>query len=92
MGLSKGSPIWHNVLAINTLNPDNGGSLARQSVAGSSLSFTAWGGLGRRAVVGCFDGEAINSDGCAMLFNEVEAKTRIIERLAEQFVDHRNPN
>jgi hypothetical protein len=56
------------------------------------LSFTAWGGLGRRAVVGCFDGEAINSDGCAMLFNEVEAKTRIIERLAEQFVDHRNPN
>jgi hypothetical protein len=48
-------------------------------------------GLGRRAVVGRFDGGAISSDGGVMLLSEVEAKTRIIDRLAEQFVDYRNP-
>jgi hypothetical protein len=48
-------------------------------------------GLGRRAVVGRFDGGAISSDGGVLLLSEVEAKTRIIERLAEQFVDYRNP-
>ena len=48
-------------------------------------------GLGRRAVVGRFDGGTISSDGGVMLLSEVEAKTRIIERLAEQFVDHRDP-
>jgi hypothetical protein len=48
-------------------------------------------GLGRRAVVGRFDGGAISSDGGALLLGEVEAKTRIIERFAQQFVDHRNP-
>jgi len=49
-------------------------------------------GLGRRAVVGRFDGGAISSDGGALLLREVEAKTRIIERFAHQFVDHRNPD
>jgi hypothetical protein len=48
-------------------------------------------GLGRRAVVGRFDGGAISSDGGALLLGEVEAKTRIIKRFAQQFVDHRNP-
>ena len=48
-------------------------------------------GLGRRAVVGRFDGGAISSDGGVMLLSEVEAKTRIIARFAEQFVDYRNP-
>lgn len=48
-------------------------------------------GLGRRAVVGQFDGGAISSDGGALLLREVEEKTRIVARLAEQFVDHRNP-
>jgi hypothetical protein len=47
--------------------------------------------LGKRAVIGKFDGGAIRSDGGALLLSELEAKTHIIERLAEQFVDHRNP-
>jgi Transposase DDE domain group 1 len=47
--------------------------------------------LGRRAVVGRFDSGAISSDGGAMLLSEVEAKTRIIERFAEQYGDCRNP-
>jgi hypothetical protein len=42
-------------------------------------------------VVGRFDDGAISSDGGALLLSEVEAKARIIERFAEQFVDHRNP-
>jgi len=47
--------------------------------------------LGRRAVVGKFDGGNISSDGGGLLLGEVEARTRIVERLAEQFVDHRDP-
>jgi hypothetical protein len=47
--------------------------------------------LGKREVVGRFDGGAISSDGGALLLSEVEAKTRIVAQLAEQFVDHRNP-
>ena len=47
--------------------------------------------LGRRAVVGRFDGGNISSDGGGLLLGEVEARTRIVERLAEQFVDHRDP-
>jgi len=47
--------------------------------------------LGRRAVVGNFDGGMISSDGGGLLLAEVEARTRILERLAEQFTDYRNP-
>jgi len=47
--------------------------------------------LGRRAVVGKFDGGNISSDGGGLLLGEVEARTGIVERLAEQFVDHRDP-
>ena len=46
---------------------------------------------GKRAVVGKFDGGMISSDGGGLLLGEVEARTRIIERLAQQFVDHRDP-
>ncbi|WP_373506731.1 IS1380 family transposase [Thiocapsa sp.] len=48
-------------------------------------------GLGRRQIVGRFDGGAISSDGGGLLLGEVEARTGIIARLAEQFVDHRDP-
>jgi len=47
--------------------------------------------LGRRAVVGKFDGGNISSDGGGLLLGEVEARTHIVERLALQFVDHRDP-
>jgi len=47
--------------------------------------------LGRRAVVGKFDGGNISSDGGGLLLAEVEARTGILARLAEQFTDHRDP-
>ncbi len=47
--------------------------------------------LGRRAVVGKFDWGNISPDGDGRLPGEVEARTRIVERLAVQFVDHRDP-
>jgi hypothetical protein len=47
--------------------------------------------LGRRAVVGKFDGGKISSDGGGLLLAEVEARTHIVERFAEQFLDHRDP-
>jgi hypothetical protein len=48
-------------------------------------------GLGRRAVVARFDGGPISTDGGALLLREVEAKTGLLARVAEQFTDHRDP-
>ncbi|MEA3276565.1 MAG: transposase [Pseudomonadota bacterium] len=56
--------------------------------SGEQPQFSA---LGKRVVIGKFDGGAIRSDGDGLLLGEVEAKTRIVQRLAEQFVDHRDP-
>jgi hypothetical protein len=48
-------------------------------------------GLGRRAVVGEFDGGKISSDSGGLLLREVEQRTGIVQRLAGCFVDHRDP-
>ena len=53
-----------------------------------SLSF---GTLGRREVVGQFDGGTITSDGGALLLRELEEKTGFLTSFAECFVDHRDP-
>ena len=47
--------------------------------------------LGRRVVVADFNGGTISSDGGGLLLGEVEARTGILARLAEQFVDYRDP-
>jgi hypothetical protein len=49
-------------------------------------------GLGRRAVVGHFDGGKISSDSGGLLLREVEQRTHILKRLAGCFVDHRDPD
>jgi hypothetical protein len=46
-------------------------------------------GLGRRAVVGAFDGGKISSDSGGLLLREVEQRTHILKRLAGCFTDHR---
>ncbi len=46
-------------------------------------------GLSSREVVGRFDGGAIGSDGGGLLLREVERRTRIMERFALCFTDHR---
>ena len=48
-------------------------------------------GLGKRAVVARFDGGHISSDGGALLLREVEQRTGILARIAEQFTDYRHP-
>jgi hypothetical protein len=48
--------------------------------------------LGKRAVVGKFDRGIISSDGGGLLLGEVEARTHIVERLAAQLTDHREPD
>jgi len=45
--------------------------------------------LGRRVVIGRFDGGAISSDGGAVLLREVDKRTGISERLARCFRDYR---
>jgi hypothetical protein len=49
-------------------------------------------GLGRRAVVGNFDGGKISSDSGGVLLREVEHRTHILKRLAGCFVDYRDPD
>jgi Transposase DDE domain group 1 len=48
-------------------------------------------GIGRRAVVGKFDGGKISSDSGGLLLREVEQRTHILKRLAGCFVDYRDP-
>lgn len=43
----------------------------------------------RREIVARFDRETISSDGGALLFAEVEQRTRIVERFTSCFVDRR---
>lgn len=47
-------------------------------------------GLGRRLVVGQFDGGKISSDSGGLLLREVEHRTHILKRLATCFTDHRD--
>ena len=48
-----------------------------------------FGGLGRRRVVGAFDGEELSSDGGALALRELEDRAGILKRLAGCFTDHR---
>jgi len=47
-------------------------------------------GLGRRSVVGQFDGGKISSDTGGLLLREVEQRAHILKRLAGCFVDYRD--
>ena len=51
----------------------------------------AFQGLGRREVVGRFDGGEISSDGGGLLLREVAQRTQILRRLSQCFTDHRHP-
>ena len=46
--------------------------------------------LGRRTVVGKFDGGKISSDSGGLLLREVEQRSHILKRLAACFTDHRD--
>ena len=48
-------------------------------------------GLGRRDVIGAFNGGRISSDAGGLLLREVEKRTHVLKRLAGCFFDHRNP-
>jgi len=48
--------------------------------------------LGRRSVVGRFDGGRISTEGGGTLLREVDLRIGLTQRLAECFTDHRNPN
>jgi len=47
--------------------------------------------LGRRRIVGRFDGGTISSDAGGLLLRECERATRIVRQFARCFRDHRNP-
>jgi len=48
--------------------------------------------LGRREVVGRFDGGRLSSDGGGLLLREVDQRMGVLHRLAGCFRDYRNPN
>ena len=47
--------------------------------------------LGRREVIGRFDGGRITSDGGGLLLREVDKRLGLLDRLAACFSDYRNP-
>ena len=47
--------------------------------------------LGRREVIGRFDGGRITSDGGGLLLREVDQRIGLLDRLAGCFADYRNP-
>jgi hypothetical protein len=47
--------------------------------------------LGRRDVIGQFDGGRITSDGGGLLLREVDKRLGLLDRLAGCFSDYRNP-
>lgn len=47
-------------------------------------------GPGRRSLVAGFDGGRISSDGGVLLLQAAEQRTRIVERFARCFTDHRD--
>ena len=47
--------------------------------------------LGKREVVGRFDGGRITSDAGGLLRREVDQRMGLLDRLAACFTDHRNP-
>ena len=51
----------------------------------------AFHGLGRRKVVGGFNGGEVSSDGGGLLLREVEQRTHILRRLSACFTDQRDP-
>jgi len=61
----------------------------RTECTAEQLEFEA---LGRREVVGRFDGGRITSDGGGLLLREVDARIGLTARVAGCFRDHRNPN
>jgi hypothetical protein len=48
--------------------------------------------LGRRSVIGRFDGGRITSDGGGLLLREVDARIGLMDRLTTCFDDYRNPD
>jgi hypothetical protein len=51
----------------------------------------AFQGLGRRQVVGKFDGGTLSTDGGLLLLRELEQRRGILGRFAECFTDYRSP-
>ena len=47
--------------------------------------------LGKREIVGIFDGGNITSDAGGLLLREIERKTSVIKRFAQCFTDYRDP-
>ena len=48
-------------------------------------------GLGRREVVGRFDGGRLTSDGGGLLLREVDRRIGLLDRVASCFTDYRDP-
>jgi hypothetical protein len=65
------------------------GQLAMTDCNGGQIEFQ---GLGHRKVVAAFDGGNVTSDAGGLLLREVVRGSRIIDRFAECFTDHRDPD
>jgi len=69
--------------------PNKGDSLMQTQCTALQLEFHS---LGRRKIVGKFDGGTITSDAGGLLLREVEQRTGVIQQFSECFEDLRDPD
>ena len=74
------------MVAVGRMQEDS----ARSGEAGQDRMF--FEDLGRRQVIGGFDGGTISSDGGAVLLSAANKRERIIARFSQCFTDHRDPD
>jgi len=74
------------MVAVSSRQKDS----ARSGEAGQDRMF--FEDLGRRQVIGGFDGGTISSDGGAVLLSAANKRERIIEHFSQCFTDHRDPD
>jgi len=81
--------LWHKEFFWQQIVPLKGNSLMNTECIPTQLEFHA---LGKRKVIGKFDGGTITSDAGGLLLRECEKRTGIIAGFAKCFEDLRNPD
>jgi len=87
--MDKGCILWHKTLWKKSFVSRKEAAFMGTECNRDSLVFQT---LGRREVVGRFDGGKITSDAGALLLRETERITGVLGRFAACFTDHRDPD
>src|SRR5438309_225478 len=87
-GLAKSRIFWHKHICHKMLQPGKGRRFAMTECNQPEFQFKAH--FSRRVEAG-FDGGQMTSDGGSLLLREVDQRLNLLPRVAECFLDGRNP-